>query len=117
VVRDPGEPPPATTVDPLDELALAEAVADPLGERTVTLRWLQSRRASRSLRAWSLSLRISASGPACAVPRSGPAVTVADVLCANALVAKAQLRTNAAEMRVIMPRRKRRVFGAAPFPY
>jgi hypothetical protein len=38
VVRDPGEPPPATTVDPLDELELADAVAAPLGERTVTLR-------------------------------------------------------------------------------
>jgi len=38
MVRDPGEPAPATTVAPLDELELAEAVADPLGERTVTLR-------------------------------------------------------------------------------
>ena len=45
VTRDPGEPPPATTVDPLDELALAEAVDEPLGERTVTLRWSQSGRA------------------------------------------------------------------------
>jgi hypothetical protein len=54
VVREPGEPPPATTVDPLDdELALAEDEEEPFGLSTVTLRSVQL--GSRSLSSLSLA--------------------------------------------------------------